>query len=110
MPPTLHPRSTATTSLFTGTLLVSFAVVALPHLFPCPVPSKQFADANGIRFDENGRPIRIVSKEESEKLRSERECPVPKPSGYVGRFLGFGNKATEPRVDVKVEKRDEGRG
>ena len=32
-------------SLFAGTLLASFVVVGLPHLFPCPAPRRTFADS-----------------------------------------------------------------
>ncbi|EXJ84165.1 hypothetical protein A1O3_04832 [Capronia epimyces CBS 606.96] len=57
MPPHLHPRSTATSTLFAGTLLASFIVVGIPHIFPCPRPRTGYADAE-IQIDEDGRPIR----------------------------------------------------
>ena len=56
MPPHLHPRSTATSTLFAGTLLASFVVVGIPHIFPCPRPRTGYADTE-IQFDEDGRPI-----------------------------------------------------
>ncbi|CAI7608760.1 unnamed protein product [Penicillium discolor] len=37
MPPHLHPRSRSTTGLF--------AVVGMPHVFPCPAPRRTFADS-----------------------------------------------------------------
>lgn len=43
-PPHLHPRSSYTTSLFTTTLAISFLVVGLPHILPCPAPRVIFAD------------------------------------------------------------------
>ncbi|OAP62908.1 hypothetical protein AYL99_02135 [Fonsecaea erecta] len=168
MPPHLHPRSTATSTLFAGTLLASFIVVGIPHVFPCPRPRTGYAaDAGRIELDEEGNPTRVVrrpqgsitrpgvdrlsssskitqdqcvsraTKEgeqrqqqpqqpqqprtapqivtkrsltapkdldeeaalfrelqaEAEVLereaRSARECPVPKPRGWVGRMLGF---------------------
>ena len=46
MPPALHPRSRQTFSLFTTTLAVSFLVVGLPHILPCPVPHTAFADGD----------------------------------------------------------------
>ena len=51
MPPYLHPRSGMTTSLFTTTLAVSFLVVGIPHILPCPVNPKQFADSESDNFD-----------------------------------------------------------
>ena len=45
MPSALHPRSRQTFSLFTTTLAVSFLVVALPHILPCPVPRTSYADS-----------------------------------------------------------------
>ncbi|KIX08576.1 uncharacterized protein Z518_03232 [Rhinocladiella mackenziei CBS 650.93] len=57
MPPHLHPRSTATSTLFAGTLLASFVVVGIPHLFPCPRPRTGYADTE-IQFDDEGRPVR----------------------------------------------------
>ncbi|KAH0848475.1 hypothetical protein AYO21_00744 [Fonsecaea monophora] len=157
MPPHLHPRSTATSTLFAGTLLASFIVVGIPHVFPCPRPRTGYAtDSARIELDEDGNPVprrrqvrptdnlppskvspdqrasRIgqegqqqqqpqqpprkspqalqkglaASKNldeeaalfrelqaEAELLekeaRSARECPVPKPRGWVGRILGF---------------------
>src|SRR6266536_3357121 len=57
MPPHLHPRSRVTTSLFTTTLVASFVVAGLPHIFPCPVPRADLADS-GIIVDAEGRKIR----------------------------------------------------
>jgi cytochrome c oxidase assembly factor 2 len=142
MPPHLHPRSTATSTLFAGTLLASFVVVGIPHVFPCPRPRTGYAaDAGRIELDEDGKPIRRKARSkasdasgasegdseaqkatpqrapapqkglnqtkdldeeaalfrelaaEAEMLEKQaklaRECPVPKPTGWVGRILGF---------------------
>ncbi|KIY03946.1 uncharacterized protein Z520_00638 [Fonsecaea multimorphosa CBS 102226] len=151
MPPHLHPRSTATSTLFAGTLLASFIVVGIPHVFPCPRPRTGYAADAGratVELDEDGNPVvrrgqarRLEDKPstgktpaevaqekelpqskapqpqprtkgltaskaldeeaalfrelqaEAEALetqaRSARECPVPKPRGWVGRMLGF---------------------
>jgi hypothetical protein len=66
MPPHLHPRSTATSTLFAGTLLASFVVVAIPHVFPCPRPRTGAAADIGaaeIIYDAAGKPVqRIVRK------------------------------------------------
>ena len=47
MPPHLHPRSSATTTLFASTLAASFIIVGIPHVFPCPAPRKGYLDAEG---------------------------------------------------------------
>jgi cytochrome c oxidase assembly factor 2 len=110
--------------LFAGTLLASFIVVGIPHVFPCPRPAKRSYADTQIQTDENGEAVeannREVSREEQvranqkvstptrsrtmedeaalfQQLKEEaellekqaRECPVPKPSGWVGRVLGF---------------------
>ena len=127
MPPHLHPRSTATSTLFAGTLLASFVVVSIPHIFPCPVPRRGYADSERQLVDKDGNPIankgRALKQPQSEKtvdaqkavkkhsrtlqdeaelfrqLQAEaelldkqaRECPVPKPKGWIGQMLGFQN-------------------
>ena len=55
MPPALHPRSRQTFSLFTTTLAVSFLVVGLPHILPCPVPHTAFADGDNPSEAQNFR-------------------------------------------------------
>lgn len=45
MPPHLHPRSRSTSTLFTTCLTVSFLVVGLPHILPCPVNTRQYSDS-----------------------------------------------------------------
>lgn len=133
MPPYLHPRSGMTTSLFTTTLAVSFLVVGIPHILPCPVNSKQFADSESGDFDTK-RPRRLVKKRlrqledesdpdlqigsdrndrrqddsslsDMERAR-RRECPVPKPGGLIGEVLGFRKGAEDelpPPRMVKIE-------
>lgn len=46
-PPHLHPRSSATTTLFASTLAASFIIVGIPHIFPCPAPRKGYLDEDG---------------------------------------------------------------
>lgn len=48
MPPILHPRSRSTSSLFAATMVVSFVVVGLPHIFPCPAPRRTLADSQAV--------------------------------------------------------------
>ncbi|MCJ1277492.1 hypothetical protein MMC21_005305 [Puttea exsequens] len=114
MTPHLHPRSRLTSSLFGTTLLVSFLVVGMPHIFPCPAPRIKYADSE-FEVIEDGRQRRrrrppptinnaeqlptagaisgtSLSEAEQENMRKKsHECPVPKPKGIVGQVLGFKN-------------------
>lgn len=102
-----------TSSLFATTVAASFFVVALPHLLPCPVPATKFADGDVV-VDENGRRRRFRKRETPEvkdglvqfnddtncegTQRTRRECPVPKPGGMLGEWLGFHkSEADAPR-------------
>lgn len=109
MPPHLHPRSRMTSSLFAVTVAASFFVVGLPHILPCPAPRVTFADGEVVVGEDGKRRRRrrrespeikdgIVhfeqtsGNEETMRLqaeRSARECPVPKPGGILGEWLGF---------------------
>jgi len=105
MPPHLHPRSRMTTSLFTTTLMVSFLVVAAPHVLPCPVDPRTLADSADPTGENRRRRRRrlpdgetcndVMSEERlrrkrlEEKLAPKRECPVPKPGGLIGQVLGL---------------------
>ncbi|KAF1993315.1 hypothetical protein P154DRAFT_77887 [Amniculicola lignicola CBS 123094] len=122
MPPHLHPRSRMTTSLFTTTLAISFLVVAAPHILPCPVDNRAFADsANPDAMTGQRRRRRKVSPSEEptcndvlneERMRREdmlrgkkRECPVPKPGGLIGQVLGLKNEGeSEGEVEMEVRK------
>ncbi|KAK4691989.1 cytochrome c oxidase assembly factor 2, partial [Lecanoromycetidae sp. Uapishka_2] len=132
MTPHLHPRSRLTTSLFGTTLLVSFLVVGMPHILPCPVPRVKYADSE-FEISEDGKRRRrrgsaqtpngiiaegergkiagqSMSKEERDVLRKKsHECPVPKPRGRIGEVLGFRNdqsseKLPKPIVETKPSK------
>ena len=35
-----------------------------------------------------------------------RECPVPKPGGLLGKFLGFGAKREEERLTIETGRRE----
>ena len=130
MPPILHPRSSATTALFVTTLAASFVVVGIPHVFPCPRPRKGYQDgereldADGKpirkkrRSGQNGRQVTAVSKAEEEmenfrRLEKEaevvtkeaHECPVPKPTGLLGRIMGFdGEKKAQVEISASGTK------
>ncbi|EDU42184.1 hypothetical protein PtrSN002B_010735 [Pyrenophora tritici-repentis] len=123
MPPHLHPRSRMTTSLFTTTLMVSFLVVAAPHLIPCPVDPRTLADSADPTGERRRRRRKLpedetcndIMREErrrrmllEEKLAARRECPVPKPGGLIGQVLGVQKEGDEeePRLSImqRVEK------
>jgi cytochrome c oxidase assembly factor 2 len=124
MPPHLHPRSRLTTTLFTGTLAVSFLVVGMPHLLPCPVQPRAFADGPipGDEQQQKRRRRRRKASEETEtstggeeqvdalahmQMESgrKRECPVPKPGGLVGQIMGFPARKEEGGAAVvRIEK------
>jgi cytochrome c oxidase assembly factor 2 len=94
-----------TTSLFTTTLMVSFLVVAAPHIIPCPVDPRTLADSPDLTGQNRRRRRRRTPEEETcneimseermrkiqleEKLNPKRECPVPKPGGLIGQVLGL---------------------
>ena len=128
------------------TLAISFLVISLPHLFPCPVPGKQLADTAGRRTGEQRRtrvgqdPIDrevgmpgqalktsrrrdLRDEDGSESIgstsldagldaRSERECPVPKPGGWLGEVMGWNARKREEvekkRQIVRIGLRDVG--
>ncbi|MCJ1462877.1 hypothetical protein MMC07_001481 [Pseudocyphellaria aurata] len=128
MPPSLHPRSGLTTSLFGTTLLVSFLVVGMPHIFPCPAPRVAFADSDVSEDGQQRRRRRTQQKSLSDQPGEEgegdtatilseqaipeqkaHECPVPKPRGLVGEVLGFGRGEKDtprPRVLVETQKEE----
>lgn len=136
MTPPLHPRSRLTTSLFGTTLLVSFLVVGMPHILPCPAPRVRLADAE-IQIDADGRkrrkratghpealaesrnpgnimPLEDISEDERAVMRRKaHECPVPKPKGWVGQLFGVSPAGPEPArptppasSKVEVQARD----
>ena len=84
MPPHLHPRSRLTTSLFSTTLLVSFLVVGMPHILPCPAPRTDFADSDPAKNGRRRRVRRRVEAPDSTEeelnesemmLKKAHECP-----------------------------------
>nr|ACN41107.1 unknown [Picea sitchensis] len=120
MPPALHPRSRQTGALFTGTLAFCFLVVGMPHILPCPVNPKQYADTIE---GPDGQPMRRRRKrkqvtddpgsegesaEAYDALMAEskktRECPVPKPGGLLGQVMGFKENENQKPPQVIVER------
>lgn len=118
MPPALHPRSATTLSLFTTTLAISFLVVGLPHLVPCPVQPQAYADdgtplprrrrrrklEEGV--DDKANESDTVNALRREDMGRARECPVPKPGGLVGQILGIHQSERVETPVVRVEKFD----
>lgn len=125
----LHPRSRTTGTLFTTTLAISFLVVALPHLLPCPVDRRQFADSyetpdgkirrrkrkcpqnaieDGTRADgsDSTDTVRVGSTPD---IMQTRECPIPKPGGIVGWVMGFKNEERPRATEVVILKNLDGR-
>lgn len=115
----LHPRSRTTSTLFTTTLAVSFLVVGLPHLLPCPVDQRQFADSietpdGRVRRRRRQKPgddaaisADVQQSEDNSSGpaisdRAKRECPVPKPSGIVGNIMGFKEQDRRKPAEVVV--------
>ena len=118
-------------SLFATTLAVSFLVVGMPHLLPCPAPRSNYADAPGTE-DGQGRKQRtkpdntngqaesgqhLGHVDEALLLRKKaHECPVPKPGGLIGEVLGFKKQDTrikpaKPRMEtIIVDRRDTKQG
>ncbi|CAD0084907.1 unnamed protein product [Aureobasidium vineae] len=101
-------------SLFSGCLAICFAVVAAPHVLPCPVDKTQLADS----ASSDGEPRRRRRRKQSapapdsdqqddndmramvDMARPKRECPVPKPSGLIGQVMGF--KPQEQRQNPTI--------
>jgi cytochrome c oxidase assembly factor 2 len=123
MPPHLHPRSRMTTSLFTTTLMVSFLVVATPHLLPCPVDPRTLtdsADPDALSGEPRRRRRRRIPRDEAsnnavgderqkadgadEWARPKRECPVPKPSGLIGQVLGLRKDADDAEEPPSIAR------
>merc|ERR1711981_1183111 len=75
MPPALHPRSSMTLSLFTSTLAISFLVVGLPHLIPCPVQPQAYAD-DGTPIPRRRRRREVDSEGENGEANVMRDQPV----------------------------------
>ncbi|KAG7135254.1 hypothetical protein HYQ45_006973 [Verticillium longisporum] len=120
MPPHLHPRSRMTSSLFATTVVASFFVVGLPHILPCPAPRVAYADGEVVVGEDGKRRRRrrrdnppeikdgIVHFDQtpdtaavscSKDDRASRECPMPRPGGMLGEWLGF---HAEKKVDQRT--------
>lgn len=110
---------------------MSFIVVGLPHLLPCPVP-KSYADSqdpnapnqrrrrrrkpqSDVDGEVQGRIAGEIEGSEGFETARGRECPVPKPGGLIGTVLGFQKEKAErpvvriaPLADNRSRPRTEG--
>ena len=100
-------------SLFTTCLTISFLVVGAPHILPCPVDRRQFAE-DGSGEPRKRRRRKTVADTETETapdsnnlldmqdVSRHRECPVPKPGGLIAQVMGLRQEETEaPSVIVR---------
>lgn len=114
MPPHLHPRSRSTMSLFTATLLASFFIVGLPHLFPCPAPRKAYADSVTVMTPDGPqqrvrRRRRKVRDEHDQQDRTETSktaaTPTPTTVGSGATQRELAEEVTEFREMEEEAKR-----
>ena len=87
MPPYLHPRSNATSALFAGTLLASFIVVGIPHIFPCPRPRRGYADAE--------RKLELERRPVKQKVRQQDIVIEDEPVGQGSAKLEGDSKSSK---------------
>jgi cytochrome c oxidase assembly factor 2 len=103
--------------------MVSFLVVAAPHLIPCPVDPRTLADSPDPTGENRRRRRRRISEDEScnegmslerrrqrlleEKLAAKRECPVPKPGGLIGQVLGVQDEESKEEQQLSIVQRVE---
>jgi len=106
--------------------MVSFLVVATPHLLPCPVDPRILADSadpDALSGEPRRRRRRKVPRDEThnnamseerrkandadEWARPKRECPLPKPGGLIGQVLGLkkdvDDTAEPPSIAAQVQ-------
>lgn len=86
MPPILHPRSRSTSSLFAATMVASFVIVGLPHIFPCPAPRRTLADSQ-VEMTADGQQIlkpRRRRKNNPDSASAVPDgCPLPKENDIL---------------------------
>ena len=81
MPPHLHPRSKSTTSLFAATLLASFFIVGMPHIFPCPAPRRTLSDSEMVVHSDGQQERRIRKRRRKGADQSEQPpSGIPTPA------------------------------
>ncbi|KAI9782980.1 MAG: hypothetical protein M1816_001640 [Peltula sp. TS41687] len=95
----------------------------MPHVLPCPVEHRIYADGDmsrGVRrsgrpqpshegegsvvIDEGVGVLEMQDPEAHATGKRKSECPVPKPGGLIGETLGFvERKRTIKRTDAADE-------
>jgi len=91
----------------------------MPHIFPCPVDRRQFADSGPdstkrrrrrIQKDnDNGATITKEADEDVDVMAQKRACPVPKPNGLLGQIMGFTEDKDRDGALVVVKSLQEAR-
>lgn len=89
MPPAMHPKSFSTASLFTTTAVLSFLVVAAPHILPCPATGSERAESTSTQ-----------TTHLQEKQRKKKQIPRIVPGGLVGEVLGKKDTANTAAREV----------
>ncbi|KAL1998643.1 hypothetical protein VTN02DRAFT_5814 [Thermoascus thermophilus] len=97
MRPHLHPRSRSTTSLFAATLLASFFVVGVPHIFPCPAPRRTLADSE-MMITADGRQVPRVRR----KRRASEDAP-----DQLGSIAGPTPQVVDEEVSTFLQMEEE---
>lgn len=100
MPHYLHPRSRSTSSLFAATLLASFIIVGVPHIFPCPAPRRTLADSDMSMTDVDGRQVQRPRR----KKRKAVDAPEQLFTDGVSRGLP---QATDEEVSTFLQMEEE---
>lgn len=97
MPPHLHPRSRSTTSLFAATLLASFFVVGVPHIFPCPAPRRTLADSE-MMITADGQQVQRIRR----KRRKFEDAP-----DQLGTIAGQTPQVVDEEVSTFLQMEEE---
>lgn len=90
----MHPKSFSTASLFTTTAVLSFLVVAAPHILPCPATGSERAESTST-------PITHL-QEKQRKKKQKCLIPRPAPDGLVGEVLGKKSMASVAAKEVEA--------
>ncbi|KAG6986749.1 hypothetical protein G7Y79_00073g098480 [Physcia stellaris] len=117
--PSLHPRSRLTTSLFTSTLLLSFLVVGMPHILPCPRPRVEYSDEDPRcrRKKSGSQSYRVVDEQGLEESLRRGQGPDDESRNTQGQRLDERLKpqledticGAKGRMDVARMELDRGR-
>ncbi|KAI8946886.1 hypothetical protein F4801DRAFT_562624 [Xylaria longipes] len=102
MPPHLHPRSRMTSSLFATTVVVSFLVVGLPHILPCPAPRVAYADAASASTSTSADGSRRRARRRSPQQTTEVKDGIAQFEGVSdgGSGSGSGSSRSEGTAET----------